>query len=122
MAADGEVTPRRGEIYLMSFDPALGAEIKKTRPGLIIQNDIYNRFSNITITAAITSNVSGKGYATNVFIESPEGGLGRDSVVKTNQIRSVDKQRLVHYMGKLKPETMDRVDEALKISLGLIEI
>jgi len=46
--------PRRGEVYLVSFDPTLGAEIKKTRPALVIQNDVGNRYSPITIVAAIT--------------------------------------------------------------------
>lgn len=122
MESNRRLTPHRGEIYLVAFDPAVGSEIQKTRPAVVIQNDIYNRFGNITIVAAISSNVSGRIYPTNVFIQSPEGGLERDSIVKTNQVRSVDKQRLIQLLGKLRPETMEKVDEALKISLGLIKI
>lgn len=56
MAKESKVTyPRRGEVYLVNFDPTIGAEIKKTRPALILQNDISNRRSPITIVAAITS-------------------------------------------------------------------
>lgn len=122
MESDKRLVPLRGEIYLVELDPTVGAEIQKTRPAVIIQNDIYNRYGNITIVAAITSNTSGKNYPTNVFIPSPEGGLSKDSIIKTNQIRSIDKQRLIKKFGILRPETMNKVDEALKISLALIEI
>lgn len=114
--------PRRGEVYLVSFDPTLGAEIKKTRPALILQNDIANRYSPITIVAAITSQLRDPTRPTNVLVKAPEGGLTSDSVVLLNQIRSVDKRRLGKRLGRLRPETMEHVDEALRISLGLIEI
>ena len=47
--------PKRGEIYLVNFEPTVGAEIRKTRPALVLQNDIANRHSPITIVAAVTS-------------------------------------------------------------------
>lgn len=87
--------PKRGEVYLVSFDPTVGAEIKKTRPALVIQNDIGNRYSPITIVAAITSKFDEELYPTEVLVTPPEGGLREPSVVSLNQIRSVDKQRLV---------------------------
>ena len=113
--------PKRGEIWIMSFDPTVGAEIKKTRPSLIVQNDIGNERSPLTIVLPLTSNLKRQNLI-NLVIHSPEGGLEIDSVVLTNQVRAIDKQRLVKRLGKLRPETMERVDEALKISLGLIEI
>jgi mRNA interferase MazF len=116
------VRPRRGEVYLVNFDPTLGAEIRKTRPALIVQNDIVNRHSAITIVAAITSQFDQPLYPTEVLISPPEGGLRADSVALLNQIRSIDKQRLVRRLGTLKPETMDRVDHAILISMGLIKI
>jgi mRNA interferase MazF len=116
------VRPRRGEVYLVNFDPTLGAEIRKTRPALIVQNDIANRHSAITIVAAITSQFDQPLYPTEVLISPPEGGLRADSVALLNQIRSIDKQRLVRRLGTLKPETMDRVDHAILISMGLIKI
>jgi mRNA interferase MazF len=116
------VEPWRGEIYLVSFDPTIGAEIQKTRPALILQNDIANEHSPITIVAAITSQFDDKFYPTEVPIDSPEGGLTVNSVVLLNQIRSIDKQRLVKRLGRLTDETMILVDRAIQISLGLIKI
>jgi mRNA interferase MazF len=86
--------PRRGDIYLVNFDPTVGSEIKKTRPALIIQNDIANQHSPIIIVAAITSKFDELLYPTEVLIKAPEAGLKHDSVVLLNQIRSIDKQRL----------------------------
>jgi mRNA interferase MazF len=116
------VQPRRGEVYIVNFDPTLGAEIQKTRPALIVQNDIANRHSAITIVAAITSQFDEPLYPTEVLIRPPEGGLRTDSVALLNQIRSIDRQRLVRRLGTLKPETIDRVDHAILISMGLIKI
>jgi mRNA interferase MazF len=116
------IQPLRGEIYLVSFDPTIGAEIQKTRPALILQNDIANEHSPITIVAAITSQFDDKLYPTEVPISSSEGGLTINSVVLLNQIRSIDKQRLVKRLGKLTDETMILIDQAIQISLGLIKI
>ena len=112
----------RGEIYLVNFDPTIGAEIQKTRPALIIQNDISNRHSPITIVAAITSKFDGKLYPTEVLITAKEGGLSIDSVVLLNQIRSIDGRRLTRRLGKVSEKTLKKVDIALKISLDLIAI
>jgi len=122
--AEGKVTsyPRRGEVYLVSFDPTIGAEIQKTRPALVIQNDIGNRYSPLTIVAAITSHHDQPLYPHQVFIEAPAGGLQVDSAILLNQIRSVDKQRLLRRLGVLKAGTLAKVDRALQISLGLVAI
>ena len=115
-------TAVRGEIYLVNFDPTVGAEIQKTRPALIIQNDISNRHSPITIVAAITSKFDEKLYPTEVLIAANEGGLKIDSVILLNQIRSIDGKRLIRRLGKISGKTLKKVDTALKISLGLIDI
>ena len=115
------MTPKRGEVYLVSFDPALGAEIQKTRPALILQNDIGNLHSPVTIVAAITSNVRRQG-PTSVLVKAPEGGLDVDSIVLLNQIRTVDKRRLVKRLGGLRGATLKQVDQAIMISLALIEL
>lgn len=115
------MTPKRGEIYLVSFDPALGAEIQKTRPALILQNDVGNLHSPVTIVAAITSNVGRRG-PTGVMVTSPEGGLNVDSVVLLNQIRTVDKRRLTKRLGVLRAATLKQVNQALMLSLGMIAI
>lgn len=112
--------PRRGEVWLVSFDPALGREIQKTRPALVLQNDTANRYSPITIVAAITSQFDADLYPTEVLIRAPEGGLQTHSVALLNQIRSIDTQRLVRRLGTISRTTMTHVDRAIQISLGLI--
>lgn len=114
--------PRRGEVYLVSFDPTLGAEIKKTRPALILQNDIANRHSAVTIVAAITSQFDDRLYPTEVRVRAPEGGLTVDSVVLLNQIRTIDKERLLKRLGAVRPTTMRQVDSALRVSLALVSV
>jgi mRNA interferase MazF len=118
---DSLTFPKRGDIYLVDFDPTRGHEIQKTRPALIIQNDIGNRYSPITIVAAISSKFDAPPHPTDVIIEASESGLALRSAVVLNQIRSVDRERLVRQLGRLRPVEMRRVDNALKISLGIVE-
>ncbi len=114
---------RRGEIYLVSFDPTVGHEIKKTRPAIVIQNDIGNRHSPLTIVAAITSKISPVLYPVEVIVlPSKANGLETLSAIRLDQIRTVDKERLVKRLGAVDRSIMLKVDEAIKISLGLIEI
>jgi len=113
---------RRGDVYLLNFDPTIGAEIKKTRPALILQNDLANRHSPITIVAAVTSQFDFPLYPTEVMIPKGEAGLDKDSVVLLNQIRSIDKQRVIRRLGRVSANSMRLVDRALTISLGLIDI
>lgn len=107
---------------MVSFDPTVGAEIKKTRPALILQNDIANRWSPITIVAAMTSQFGDPLYPTEVLVKAPEGGLTVDSVVLLNQIRSIDRRRLVKRLGSLKQGTTAQVDRALMVSVGLVKV
>lgn len=116
------IRPKRGEVYLVNFDPTVGAEIKKTRPALIIQNDIANRWSPVTIVAAISSQFEEPLYPTEVLVKAPEGGLSVDSVVLLNQIRSIDTRRLVRRLDAARPETMIQVDRAIMVSLGLAKM
>ena len=122
MAKATKVVPRRGEVFLVSLDPTVGAEIKKTRPAVVIQNDPANRRSPITIVAAITSRFETLLYPTEVLVRPPEGGLTADSVVLLNQIRSVDTGRLVRRLGILGAERMREIDRALLLSLGLVDL
>ncbi len=112
--------PRRGDIYLVSFDPTIGHEIKKTRPALVIQNNVSNQYSPITIVAAISSQFSNPPHPREVVIPPGKSGLAKTSAVVLNQIRSVDRQRLVKRLGVVDAAIMQKVDEALLISLGLI--
>ena len=115
--------PRRGEIYLVGFgfDPTLGHEIQKTRPAVVIQNDVSNQYSPLTIVAAISSQFSEPPFPREVVIEPADSGLSKRSAVIVNQIRSVDRLRLQKKVGRLSRQNVERVDEAIKISLGLIE-
>ena len=113
--------PCRGEIHLVGFDPTVGREIQKTRPAVVIQNDVSNQYSPITIVAAVSSQFSDPPFPREVVIEPEESGLPKRSAVIVNQIRSVDRLRLQKRLGRLSRPSMERVDEAIKISLGLIE-
>jgi mRNA interferase MazF len=114
---------RRGEIYLCSFDPTVGHEIKKTRPALVIQNDVGNRYSPLTIVAAITSAISPVPYPVEVVIDpTAANGLEVRSSIRLDQIRTVDRQRLARRLGVVDSATVAQVDEALKISLGLVRL
>lgn len=113
---------RRGDVWLANLDPVVGSETGKTRPVLIIQNDVANEYSPVVIVATLTTAVGAKEYPTEVRVRSPEGGLRKDSVILLNQIRTLDKRRLIERWGRLEPETMRRVDEAIKISLGLVPL
>jgi mRNA interferase MazF len=114
---------KRGDIHLVSFDPTVGHEIKKTRPALVIQNDIGNRYSPLTIVAAITSKVSAVPYPVEVVIEaSVANGLDIRSAIRLDQIRTVDRQRLIKRLGVIDPGTTAKVNQAIQISLGLIEV
>jgi mRNA interferase MazF len=123
MAADKALNfPKRGEVYLVNFDPTVGAEIRKTRPALVLQNDVANRYSPITIVAAVTSHFEEPLYPTEVLLAGGEGGMSVASVVLLNQIRSIDKGRLIKHLGALRPSTMEKIDRALCISLGLVAL
>lgn len=99
----------------------VGSEQGGIRPVLIIQNDIGNRFSPTVIVAAITAQIQKAKLPTHVEIEAEAHGFDRDSVILLEQIRTIDKQRLTDKITHLDEETMRKVDEALQISVGLIE-
>lgn len=91
------------------------------RPVLIIQNDIGNRFSPTVIVAAITAQIQKAKLPTHVEIDANLYGFDRNSVVLLEQIRTIDKQRLADKITHLNEDIMHEIDEALQISLGLID-
>ena len=113
---------KRGEIWLVNLDPTIGHEIKKSRPAVIIQNDLGNKYSPITIIAPITSQNLEKIYPIEVLLAEGNSGLKKDSKVLLNQIRAVDKRRIIKKLGKVDKEIIDKINNAIKISLGLVEI
>lgn len=99
----------------------VGSEQGGVRPVLVIQNDIGNRFSPTVIVAAITAQIQKAKLPTHVEIDAKTYGFDRDSVILLEQIRTIDKQRLTDKITHLDEEMMDRVNESLQISLGLID-
>ena len=113
---DGMIS--RGELYSACLDPVVGSEQGGIRPVLVIQNDVGNRYSPTVIVLAVTGQMNKTRLPTHVPISCEGTGLVKDSVVLAEQIRTLDKRRLRERIGTLRPEVMDRVSEAVKISLG----
>lgn len=112
---------KRGDVYFADLSPVVGSEQGGVRPVLIIQNDIGNRFSPTVIVAAITAQIQKAKLPTHVEINAKEHGFDRDSVILLEQIRTIDKQRLTDKITHLDSEMMQKVNEALQISVGLID-
>ena len=113
--------PRRGEVWLVALDPTVGHEIQKTRPAVIVQNDHSNRTAQTTIVAPLTSTVGPRLYPTEVLVTAGEGGCRVDSLVLLRQLRCVDGARLVKRLGAVREHTLSSIDQALLITLGLVE-
>ena len=113
------VIVKRGDIFYADLSPVVGSEQGGIRPVLIIQNDIGNKFSPTVIAAAITSKINKAKMPTHIELSAKDYGLQKDSVILTEQIRTLDKKRLKERIGKLDGELMIKVDEALAISFGL---
>lgn len=113
---------KRGDIFFADLSPVIGSEQGGTRPVLIVQNDIGNQYSPTTIVAAITSQLSKAKLPTHVELSCKSCGLEKDSVVLTEQVRTIDKRRLKEKVASLDLESMTAVDRALEISLGLVDL
>ena len=111
---------RRGDIYYADLSPVVGSEQGGLRPVLIIQNDVGNKYSPTVIAAAITSRMSKTRLPTHIDIYASRAGLARDSVILLEQIRTLDKRRLRERMGHLDDEMMDRVNNAIAVSFGIM--
>ena len=112
------VSIKRGDIILVNFDPPVGAETQKTRPAIVVSNDINNVHSPIVSISPITSNVT-RVYSFEVEIPAGMGGLKTRSKIMIHQTRAVDKIRLLKKLGQLTPSIMAEVDQALKIHYDL---
>ena len=109
---------KRGDIYRADLDPVVGSEQGGVRPVLIIQNDTGNLHSPTVIVAAITGRKKKPHMPVHVLITAEESGLAMDSIVLTEQVRTLEKSRLTRYLGHLSEQTMGRIDEALVRSIG----
>jgi mRNA interferase MazF len=113
---------KRGDIFLASLDPVIGKEISKTRPVVIISNDKNNEFSGTVTILPITSGSLNDIYPFEVFLKQGKANLPKDSKVKTDQIRTLDKSRIIKQFGSLENTDILTIEKALKIHLGFIEI
>lgn len=114
-----EIEIKRGDVVLVDLEPIIGSKQGKTRPALVIQNDIGNEYSPTTIVAPLTSKIFSKQFPTNVEIDSTNSLLKEKSTVLLNQIRTIDKSRIIKNYGKISNMKMKEVDEAIMNSLGL---
>jgi mRNA interferase MazF len=110
---------KRGEIYLAVLDPVVGKEISKTRPVVVISNDKNNEFSATVTILPLTSKNLQKIYPFEVFLSKGIGRLPKDSKVKADQIRTLDKSRLISLIGKLEKGQIAQIEKAVKIHLEL---
>ena len=110
---------KRGDIVLANLEPVIGSEQGNIRPVLVIQNDVSNEYSPTTIITPITSKMYTKEFPTNVIVTPQESGLKKESTILTNQIRTIDKSRIVKKLKSINLDIMKRVDVAIKVSLGL---
>jgi mRNA interferase MazF len=111
--------PRRGEIHRVNLDPTLGTEMAKSRPALIISNDVGNQYSERVIVAPLTSQHTDRVYPFEVLVPAGEGGLSRASKALLDQIRSVDQRRLQKRLAAVPPARMTEVDQAIRRSLAV---
>lgn len=106
--------PQRGEVYWVALDPVVGSEIRKTRPAVIVSNNSCNAFGLRVVVVPLTSHIESC-YPGEALVRV----RGKKARVLGDQIRSVDKTRLKGKLDALSQEEMERVDEALRITLAL---
>lgn len=113
-----ELQVGRGDVVIVRLDLAEGHEMKKTRPAVVVQNDVGNEHSSTTIVAPATGTY--RGYPFEVRVQADESPFEKDSSVRLDQIRVVSiSQRIDRVVGSLDSSTMTAIDDALKLSLGL---
>ena len=109
----------RGEIYLADLGGGKGSEQRGRRPVMIIQNNVGNKYSSTVIVAALTSEIEGKAQLPTHYHIGASNGLFKDSMILLEQIRTIDKSRIIHYIGQAPKKHINGIDRALGISIGL---
>lgn len=109
---------KRGEIWLANLDPSIGNEIKKSRPVVVVSNDVNNAHNNVVSVLPITSNVT-KVFSFEVFLEKGTAGLPKDSKAKADQIRTLDKSRFTKHIGSLPTHYIGAIETAILKHLGI---
>ena len=108
----------KGEVYWADLSPTIGSEIAKTRPVLIVSNDINNERAD-TVTILPVTSTTAKIYPFETFLPTGEGGLSNDSKAKANQIRTIDKQRIGARIGKISRDKLREVERTILIHLEI---
>lgn len=116
------IAVKRGDIYYADLSPVVGSEQGGIRPVLVLQNDIGNKYSPTVIVAAITSQINKSKLPTHLSIRADKFGIAKDSVILLEQLRTIDKKRLRERVCHIDTDNMKKIDYALKISLGLIDL
>lgn len=111
--------PRRGAVYSVALDPGIGHELRKTRPAVIVSNDHLNELADTVIVMPITA--GRYRYYHWIPLDPPEGGLSKPSSIVTEQVRAIDKTRLRRRMGKVRPATIGKIEQAIRDNFGLPE-
>jgi len=111
---------KRGEIYLAALDPVMGRETAKTRPVVIVSNDKNNEFSGTVTVLPLTSKSPEIVYPFEVLLFMGTANLPKDSKIKADQIRTLDKSRIIKIIGVLDKKDLDAIDKAIKIHLALL--
>ena len=111
--------PQRGEIYWVSLDPTIGSEIAKTRPAVVVSNNIGNQHADRVIVAPLTTGNVSKIYPFEVKLEGGEGGVAQTSKILLDQIRTVDKARLGARLGVLLASHIEELNRAIRLSLAV---
>ena len=110
---------RRGDVYYADLRPVIGSEQGGIRPVLIVQNDVGNRHSPTIICAAITSKMNKAKLPTHIELSAGKYDMVKDSVILLEQLRTIDKQRIARYLGKVTRKEMAGINSALLVSLEL---
>ncbi len=106
----------RGDIFWANLDPTLGVEIQKTRPVVVVSNNTINQHSQLVIVVPLTTNTA-RLSPSHVLIPQGEGGISQDSKALTEQIRSIDKQRLTVKIGTLSDRFLRLIEQAIRNSV-----
>jgi mRNA interferase MazF len=113
------MTVKRGEIWLADLNPTRGSEQAGTRPVLIFQNDVINRFTKTVLAIPLTTNLRRASLPSCVQISKGEGGLASDSGALCHQLRVLDKTRLLRRLGIVNPKTISAIESCVKFTMGM---
>ena len=111
---------KRGHVYLAALDPVVGREISKTRPVVVVSNDLNNTYSGTVSIVPLTSKNTGKVYPFETLLKKGSADLPKDSKARADQIRTLDKGRLVKHFGELVDAEMKKIDQAIRIHLDIV--